>query len=108
MNCQIYLLVLFMEDILNVVLDGYICPVNMRLALQKKKDFWIVQSNTNREEMMWLSAHLHLTFVCNRYASSQMRALHDKPRRFSGIKAHVLLFFSPLRIIISSRLKHIM
>lgn len=54
-----------------------------------------MQSNTNREEMMWLSAHLHLTFVCNRYASSQMRALHDKPRRFSGIKAHVLLFFFP-------------
>lgn len=39
MNCQIYLLVLFMEDILNVVLDGYICPVKMRLALQKKKTF---------------------------------------------------------------------
>lgn len=50
-----------------------------------------MQSNTNREEMMWLSAHLHPTFVCNRYASSHTSALHDKPRRFSGIKAHVLL-----------------
>lgn len=49
-----------------------------------------MQSSTNREEMMWLSAHLYPTFVCNRYASSQTSALHDKPRRFSGIKAHVL------------------
>lgn len=72
------LLVLFMEDILDVVLDVYICPV--------------MQSNTNREGMMWLCAHLHLTFVCNRYASSQTSALHDKPGRFSGITAHVLLF----------------
>lgn len=38
-----------------------------------------MQSDTNGEEMMCLSAHLHVTFVCNRYANSQTNALHDKP-----------------------------
>lgn len=40
---------------------------------------------------MWLAANLRRAFVFNRYASSQTGALHDKPRRFSGIQAHDLL-----------------
>lgn len=56
------LLDLFMEDALDGGLDVYICPVKMRLALPKKKTTpSVTQSNTNREEMMWLSAHLCAT-----------------------------------------------
>lgn len=99
MNRQMYLLsdgcFYSMEEIVDVGLDVYICPVKMRLAFPKKKKTFGLCRATQIEEIMWLAANLRRAFVFNRYASSQTGALHDKPRRFSGIQAHDLLLPPP-------------